>query len=947
MTSAPLTVQARVLGRELAVDGLPSRGDARIPFALLLASFAVLGTTVLGFNRSPAQILATVLAAAGLDVLLHLLLKRRLLFPLSAVISSLSLALLLNYAHDPLLMLVPVFLAVGSKHLLTVEGRHVINPSLFGVATTLLFFGDLISSSPAYQWGGSGVMSGVIILTALLLFLFRVGRHVLVLSFLGFYFVFLLLRAWVVRHHVPPEVLIVGSITTPPFYLFTFFMMTDPRTSPSTARGQVLVAFLVALLDLLFHSAESLFTFFYAAFTVQSGRFLLLHARRLRAQGLPAWARGTFDGELARRVAVAALLVVPSVLAWRLVLRPAADEARATFHLAEVADSEAGIVLPHDGSLLTKVDPRLAHVAKWILSVGAAVASGDIDRDGRSDLLFISPLAAEGHRVALFRNLSEPGHLRFERIPLPTEPIDRDATTNGFAAMGVFFDCDNDGDLDILLPAAFGAPRLLLNHLADAGTLSFTDATEGSGLESLYVTGYASTVFDLDADGRLDVLIRSTVRREDDAGRRINVFHLPKPAYEGDRRMFAFLHNSWHKADNGGPTEVLHNLGGGHFERLDAQALGLTATHWTLALSAADLDGDGDEDLYFANDFGPDDLYMNTGSPTAPRFTHVEGRYFGEIGRDTYKGMNSTAFDLTGDGRLDIYVSNAHVPVLAEGSLLWVNGGIDPDTGQVRFTDEASRRGILNENHFGWGAGVGDLDDDGLPDVVQGNGYLDDRFESGTGKASENCPSYWYTHHKFAQAGPDIHTYADRWADLRGYCIFENERRRVFLNRGPEARPQFADVRDAVGLMSGENTRGVALVDLDGDGRLDVAMANQLGAPSLFLNRPEESRLNAWVAVDLVGDGKRCNRDALGSQVTLTTPDGRRQVQQKQAITGLAAQGDRRLHFGLGPLAPGATVEVEVQWCGTRGPSSRYALQPGQVHRLEMPPTSVGALLHP
>jgi hypothetical protein len=136
-------------------------------------------------------------------------------------------------------------------------------------------------------------------------------------------------------------------------------------------------------------------------------------------------------------------------------------------------------------------------------------------------------------------------------------------------------------------------------------------------------------------------------------------------------------------------------------------------------------------------------------------------------------------------------------------------------------------------------------------------------------------------------------------------------------------------------------------VDLDGDGRLDVAMANELGPPSLFLNRPEESRLNAWVAVDLVGDGKRCNREALGSQVTLTTPEGRRQVQQKQAITGLAAQGDRRLHFGLGALSPGATVEVEVRWCGSRGPSHRYALQPGQVHRLEMPTTSVGALHRP
>jgi enediyne biosynthesis protein E4 len=940
------SVQVRLLGRELAVDGLPTKGDARIPFALLLASFTVLGTTLLGFNRSPLQIATTVLAAALLDVLLHLLLVRRLLFPLSAVISSLSLALLLNYAHDPFLMLVPVFLTVGSKYLLTFEGRHVINPSLFGVATTLLFFGGLITSSPAYQWGGSGIMSGVIVVTALMLFLLRVGRHVLVLSFLGFYVLFLLVRAWLVRHHIPPEVLIVGSLTTPPFYLFTFFMMTDPRTSPSTVRGQVLVAFLVALLDLLFHSAQSLFTFFYAAFVVQSGRFLLLHARRLGTQGLPSWLRSTWDPGLARRLAVLVLLVLPAVLTWRLVLRPAADEARAGFRLAELAATQVGIELPHDGSLLRQVDPRVAHVAKWIFSVGASVASGDVDGDGRSDLLFTSPLAAEGHRVSLFRNVSEPGRLRFERVPLPTASIDHGATENGTAGMGLFFDHDNDGDLDILLPVFFGAPRLLTNRLVEEGALAFVDSTEGSGLEALYLASPAGTVFDLDADGRLDVLLRSVLRPEDEAGRRLHVFRLPQPAFEGDRRMFAFLHNSWHKADNAGPTEVLRNLGGGRFERLDSRALGLTATHWTLALSAADLDGDGDEDLYFGNDFGPDDLYVNTGSAAAPHFTRVEGRFFGEIGRDTYKGMNSTAFDLTGDGRLDVYVSNAHVPILAEGSLLWVNGGTDPRTGLVRFTDEASRRGLLNEDHFGWGAGVGDLDDDGLPDVVQGNGYLDDRFETGTGQPSARCPSFWYAHHKFAQSGPELHTYADQWADLRGFCIFPRERRRVFLNRGPEARPQFVDVRDTVGLLSGENTRGVALVDLDGDGRLDIAMANQLGEPSLFLNQPGESARNAWVALELVGDGKRCNRDALGSRVTLTTPDARRQVQQKQAVTGLGAQGDRRLHFGLGALAPGTLVDVEVQWCGTLGPSSRHALPPGQVHRLEMPSIAVG-VIHP
>jgi hypothetical protein len=572
------------------------------------------------------------------------------------------------------------------------------------------------------------------------------------------------------------------------------------------------------------------------------------------------------------------------------------------------------------------------------MSVGAAVASGDVDGDGRPDLLLVSPLAAEGHRVSLFRNRSEPGAVRFERLPLPTEPIDQGATRNGYAGMGLFFDHDNDGDLDILLPVAYGAPRLLTNHLAEDGAPRFTDTTEASGLGALYGISVAGTVLDLDADGRLDVLLRSAIRVSDEAGRRLHLFELPQPAFEGDRRMFAFMHNSWHRADNGGPTEVLRNLGGGRFERLDASALGLTATHWTLALSAADLDGDGDSDLYFGNDFGPDDLYVNTGSAQAPRFTRVEGRFFGEIGRDTYKGMNSTAFDLTGDGLLDVYVSNAHVPILAEGSLLWVNGGVDPETGLVRFTDEASQRGLLNEDHFGWGAGLGDLNDDGHPDAVQGNGYLDDRFETGTGEPSKDCPSFWYTHHKFAQAGPELHTYADRWADLRGYCIFPRERRRVFLNRGPEARPQFVDVRDVVGLGSGENTRGVALVDLDGDGRLDLVMANQHGPPSLFLNAPHSSEANLWVALELAGDGERCNRDALGSRVTVTPPGGPRQVQEKQAVTGLGAQGDRRLHFGLGPLFPDDTVsvDVEVRWCGARGPTTRHALRVGRVHRLDM-----------
>ena len=152
----------------------------------------------------------------------------------------------------------------------------------------------------------------------------------------------------------------------------------------------------------------------------------------------------------------------------------------------------------------------------------------------------------------------------------------------------------------------------------------------------------------------------------------------------------------------------------------------------------------------------------------------------------------------------------------------------------------------------------------------------------------------------------------------------------MFLNRGPEARPQFVDVRDAVGLKSGENTRGVALVDLDGDGTAGCGHGESARA-ALALPQPARGEPgNAWVALESRGRRQAVQPGGAGQPGHRHHTRRQRQVQQKQAITGLAAQGDRRLHFGLGPLASSATVDVEVRWCGALGPTSRYALKPGR-----------------
>ena len=894
--------------------GVPRWSDPRVPFALIMTTYAVLGSVWLGFNRRPSQILLTVALGCALDMGLHWLLRqRRPLVPLSAYITSMSLALLLNYAHDHVVLALPVFLAIGSKYVVTHGGRHVINPSLFGVAVTLLFFGDLISTAPAYQWGGTWAVSAFMITAALALFLFKVGRGWLVVTFLASYAVQTALRAWVLRHHIPAEMLFLGTLSSPPFYLFVFFMLTDPKTSPSTRRGQVGVALAITGVDLWFHTIGSVFTFFYAAFTVAATRFALLHLRDLVEQRPRRYARR----HLLQVVRPAAALLVIALVGGGLyttVLRPHVAAAEPGFAFEEVAAPPVEM----DPATFDLVDPGLQHIAKWLLSVGSAVAVADVDGDGSQDLFLTNPLARAQDRNALWRNL---GGLRFERMALPAlDGLSADPAGHGLSSGALFVDVDGDDAPDLLLLVSFGPPRLLLNRIAEGQ--GFVDATEGSGLPE-HAVSVAANALDYDRDGHVDLVIGNVLDPYLDGYDEptpLNIFALPQPQFPGDRRRFRFMHDGWHDAANGGGNVVLRGRGDGTFARVDAAALGMPETRWTIAIGSGDLNGDGWTDLYMANDFGPDDLYLNEGGRG---FRRLQGRWFGDVGRDTYKGMNASLADFDGDGRLDVYVSNVHHALQAEGSMLWLNGGTDHD-GTPQLRDRAAALGALNPDRFGWGAGVGDLDNDGWVDIVQANGMVDDRLD----RRYDGCPDYWYVNHKLMQSGPEIHTYADRWGDLRGRCIFGNELPRVYRNRGAGARPQFTDVAGTVGLDRGENARGAALVDLDGDGRLDVVLSNQHAGPTVLRNIGEPG---GWIGLDLTGGGEGCSSGALGSTVTVHVPGGVPHVREVQAVNGFAAQNDSRVHVGLGDDAPDH-VDVDVRWCG--GETTTHRLATGRYHEL-------------
>ncbi|HWU44083.1 MAG TPA: RnfABCDGE type electron transport complex subunit D, partial [Bdellovibrio sp.] len=142
--------------------------DPRIPVAFILFLYLILGLTVLGFNRSPVQAITTTISCLVFELVLTRIFKGVWVFPLSAMITSFSLSFLLNYSHDYFLLFVPVFFAIGSKHLVTFKGKHALNPAMIGVSMSLLFSHDLITAAPAYQWNGIGAMSVFVLMLGLM-----------------------------------------------------------------------------------------------------------------------------------------------------------------------------------------------------------------------------------------------------------------------------------------------------------------------------------------------------------------------------------------------------------------------------------------------------------------------------------------------------------------------------------------------------------------------------------------------------------------------------------------------------------------------------------------------------------------------------------------------------------------------------------------------------------
>jgi enediyne biosynthesis protein E5 len=215
-----------------------SFADARIWQIFSLGLLLIYGVGKLGFDQTPANIaVITATALATQWVCAHALSDLRF-DPLSPLITSFSLCLLLR-ASSPAVLALAAVLAIGSKFVLRFDGKHIFNPANFAISVLLLT--DLAWISPA-QWGNRTWAVFLFVCLACLV-LSRAKRADIAIAFLCTYVAILLARALYLGD---PLAIPLKQMQSGALLLFTFFMITDPKTTPNRRSARVFFAVLVA-----------------------------------------------------------------------------------------------------------------------------------------------------------------------------------------------------------------------------------------------------------------------------------------------------------------------------------------------------------------------------------------------------------------------------------------------------------------------------------------------------------------------------------------------------------------------------------------------------------------------------------------------------------------------------------------------------------------------------
>ena len=488
-------------------------------------------------------------------------------------------------------------------------------------------------------------------------------------------------------------------------------------------------------------------------------------------------------------------------------------------------------------------------------SMSGGVALLDIDNDGLPDIYFVDSLTvATANNPAAARSAlyRNLGGGRFQDV------TDRAGVGHPGWGMGVCTaDIDGDGWEDMYVTAIGG------NHLyRNNGDGTFSDIAEQAGVAAggwSAGCGFA----DYDRDGRLDLFVSRYVK--------IDLTHLPEFGRDKTCEYRGIAVQCGPRGLPGETDLLFHNDGNLRFSEV-AEKAGVSDPHGYFGLGIAWLDanGDGWPDLFVANDSTPNALYVNQKNGTFKDLAFQLGVAVSEDGAEQGSmGVALGSYDNT--GRPSIFVTNFS----EEYNALYRPDG-------DRYTDVSfqSKTAPSSFPYVGWGTEFLDYDNDGLLDLLVVNG----------------------------------HVYPQLDVARRGASAGYRQRRLLYHNRGDGTFDEVA-ARYGPVLLEDRVSRGLAIGDLDNDGRLDVVINDLDGSPQVLKN--ELASPGHWLIVAL--KGRAPNTDAIGAIIAVRA-NGVNQTRYVRSGTSYISQSEMRQHFGLGPAT--SVDSVDVRW-----PDGRHALR--------------------
>jgi hypothetical protein len=530
---------------------------------------------------------------------------------------------------------------------------------------------------------------------------------------------------------------------------------------------------------------------------------------------------------------------------------------------------ERSPVLYTDATASSGVDFRVETGAAGDRHIFETMAGGlgflDLEGDGDMDLYLVN-----GHSDP--RHADEPGKEMDRLYRNDGSGRFTDATVEAGAGdrrygLGIACgDADGDGDTDVLV-TNFGRCTYLRNEGGKLG-----DATEAAGIVK---TGFHTSAawFDMDRDGDLDLYVARYLVYRPASARRCR---------EGSVPVYCSP-----KLFPGEPDLLYRNLGGGVFEEIGERAgiaRGGEDEGKGLGVVVFDVDGDGAQDIFVANDTTPNFLWRSNGDGTYTDIAHAAGVAVSGEGK-AQAGMGVDVADVNGDGLLDLHVTNFSQEL--NSLYLGQAGG--------SFLD-GSRAANLVSTYLplGFGTLFVDADLDGDQDIVNANGHVNDRVEEtdpGTGSTHAQRPALYLNDGKgrFEQAAPSL-----AGTPFSAACV----------------------------------GRGLARADIDGDGDIDLAISS-LDGPVRILRNESAGRARS-LTVKLVG--RRSPRDGSGARVTAETrgPEGlRRQTLECSSARSYLSASDPRIVIGLGD-AP-VVERLTVRWPSGAVTQRRDLAPPGPV----------------